>query len=101
MTVRTTDPETSRLGAEHIAEKVIPMRLLFLVTLNKCKRPRTASEVAHIASCGRPVTAESIRKRARELFDEDLIAKRGARRCGVSGKQAETYEVTAKGRKKL
>jgi len=83
---RFTDPATSRLAAEGVAEKLTGYRAEFIERLKELKQA-TANEVAQ--------GNESIRKRARECQRLGFIRECGVRRCAVTGKLATVWEVVA------
>lgn len=98
---RRTDPRTSHQAAEAIAPELNRQQKLFYDTLKAwASIPRTANEVAEkaIPIDSHPVKAifskrETLRKRAKELVDLDLISVCDARDCRVTGNAANTYEV--------
>jgi hypothetical protein len=103
---RTTDPQPSHSAADKIGTKLHELHKLFLVALGKSHLPATSQEVAADAV---PIDGtigiqealtkrESIRKRARELFDNQYITKQADRICQVTGNRAATYQLTKKGR---
>ena len=109
---RRTDPETSKIAAQAVAEQLTETEQLFVTTLMKFSYPATAQEVADAAirieslDQVRAVSAkrETLRKRAGELtkpaFTKNDILRRpavirvaGERDCQATGNPAQTYEV--------
>lgn len=84
MLFRFTDPATSRMAAEGVADSLNGLRAQFVERLKVLKQA-TANEVA----CGN----ESLRKRARECQRLGVIKEVGVRACSVTGKQATVWEV--------
>ena len=88
---RATDPDTSRQAAEDISPKLTGLRAEFVYRV-KCWRIDhgvwpTANEVAQ--------GDESIRKRAKECVRAGWLKAGPDRQCGVTGKNATTYETIA------
>lgn len=83
---RSSDPETSRQGAEHIQRKLNGLQVEFIRRLRERDEPSTANEVAE--------GNESIRKRSGELKRMGLIRSVGKRKCRVTGQMAHIFEVS-------
>lgn len=88
---RKVDPVTSKIGAIGIAQKLNPLCMEFLGRLGELG-PSTAKEVAVSITTdfGR---VESLRRRASDLEAIGLIRVVGVRKCKVTGKTAQVYEV--------
>lgn len=84
---RSSDPETSRLGAESITPNLSQLQTLFCERVDiwhqTFKTWPTAQEIAR--------GNESLRKRAKELVRIGALFEADSRRCRVTGKQATTY----------
>lgn len=93
MTARATDPATSHLAATYIDGKRPGLRDAFLMAL-KALGPSTANEIADWCLLnGLTANAESVRKRAKELIDGELIEPAGERACKKTGLKAGTVRL--------
>ena len=89
MTSRQTDPETSQIAAGGVKGRVSTLQTMFckraLAWHSRYYRWPTAQEIAG--------GSESLRKRAGECVRLGYVRLGEIRRCTVTGKKAQTYEV--------
>mgnify|MGYP003654663731 CR=1 FL=1 len=83
---RCSDPDTSIDSGIEVRKRI---GSLAAVLSAADATPRTARELAERANSGGEI--ESLRKRARELFDQGLLAAKTPRRCRHTNKKAATY----------
>lgn len=90
---RRTDPATSHIAAAEIEPKLNTLQARFVQAV-RVLGGATASEAAKrvVQECGG--SAETARKRARECCELGYVRIAGTRRCRVTGKVAQFYEVT-------
>ena len=89
---RSTDPPTSRAGAEHIGKKLPDLQRRMLEAFRILHRA-TDNEAAAWCVSQDGGNQESLRKRRKDLERAGLVRACYARRCGVTGNPAMVYEV--------
>jgi hypothetical protein len=89
---RRSDPETSHEAAAKVNRT--ELQAMFASAVGDLQRA-TAAEVRQywIGSGLNAERAESVRKRAKEAIRAGLVRICGRRRCGVTGNNAQVYEV--------
>jgi hypothetical protein len=95
---RATDPETSKLAANDSKAKAGSLHQTIAKWLSEQSNPLTAREIAESVKrdCALQCEVETIRKRVGELEDLTLdfrVVIAGVRKCSVTGKMAEIWEV--------
>lgn len=87
---RPSDPSTSHEGELFIRAKMTKFQQRMLRAF---ARPRTANEAARLCHDVHRGSHETYRKRKGELQRMGLIRCVGKRKCGVTGRNAEVFEV--------
>jgi len=99
---RRTDPVTSKIAASEQVKLASVLHRQIAQFLAGCLEPLTANEVAERIkkAYSIPSTIETIRKRVAECEEHSAaelgghwVSAMGVRRCGVTGKLAETFGV--------
>jgi len=95
---RKDDPETSKLAATDAKVKAGSLHQTIAKWLSEQSNPLTAREIAESVKrdCALKCEVETIRKRVGELEDLTLdyrVVIAGVRKCSVTGKMAEIWEV--------
>lgn len=93
---RQADPVTSKEAASDVMPSVGIMATSMLHAIadaNEIDVHPTAQEAAKRCEFEHGRMAESYRKRTTELVRAGLVRVTGERRCDVTGKNAQTYEV--------
>lgn len=86
---RSTDKETSRIGAAEILGKLTGLRAEFVRRVRDWHHVTGLWPTALEAAGGN----ESLRKRAAECVKSGALVEGESRRCGVTGRLATTYVV--------
>lgn len=90
---RPTDPPTSHEAAAYVERNLNRTQELMLAAFRTARKPITANEAAEecVAFFGRNM--ETYRKRKGELQRLGWIQCVGKRKCGVTGRSAEVFQV--------
>lgn len=91
---RVTDPETSQCAAVETATKLTQRCQQFLDGLRLLGQA-TANEVAVFVAGQNIGLVGSIRRRASDLHEKQIIRVVGRRVCKVTGKPVSVYEIEA------
>lgn len=86
---RHSDPDTSREAEMHIVAKLGRLKREVLAVADQT--PRTARELAELASKKSQGEVESYRKRARELCRLGYLKEMPPHKCAHTGRNAATY----------
>lgn len=89
---RPTDPSTSHESAAEVMPRLNDLQIKALAGYSRWEE-RTANEAAAICAKASGGCHESYRKRKAELQRMGLIRCVGKRKCGVTGRNAEVFEV--------
>jgi hypothetical protein len=89
---RVTDPETSQCAAVETTAKLTQRCQQFLDGLRLLGQA-TANEVAVFVAGQNIGLVGSIRRRASDLHDKQIIRVVGRRECKVTGKPVSVYEI--------
>lgn len=89
---RHSDPDTSHMAAVETEKQIGAIHAVVLQIFDEVKRPLTANEAALTCVAEDPRrTAETYRKRLKELADAGELEVCGQRNCAVTKKMCQEY----------